>query len=79
MSGIEEVRARFSNEERRRWELDRITAELERTMVRAYASVRDMAKEKRTDLRTAAFALAIRRVGQAALSRRTVKEEISFD
>ena len=67
------------NIQRFSWELDRITAELERTMVRAYASVRDMAKEKRTDLRTAAFALAIRRVGQAAMSRRTVKEEISFD
>jgi glutamate dehydrogenase/leucine dehydrogenase len=67
------------NIQRFSWELDRITAELERTMVRACASVRDMAKEKRIDLRTAAFALVIRRVGQAALSRRTVKEEISFD
>jgi len=67
------------NIQRFRWELDRITAELEKTMVRAYASVRDMAQEKRTDLRTAAFALAIRRVGHAALSRRTVKEDISFD
>jgi glutamate dehydrogenase (NAD(P)+) len=62
-----------------RWELDRVTAELEKTMRRAYAGVRSVAKEKRLDLRTAAFVLAIRRVGQAALSRRVVREEISFD
>jgi glutamate dehydrogenase (NAD(P)+) len=62
-----------------RWELDRVTEELEKTMRRAYAGVRGVAKEKRLDLRTAAFVLAIRRVGQAALSRRVVREEISFD
>jgi hypothetical protein len=38
-----------------------------------------VAKEKSLDLRTAAFVLAIRRVGRAALSRRVVSEEITFD
>jgi len=59
-----------------RWELDKVNGELEKIMRRAYASVRDMAKEKDIDLRTAAFALAIRRVGKAALARRHVREEI---
>ncbi len=67
------------NIQRFQWELDRIVAELEKTMTRAYASVREVAKEKRTDLRTAAFVLGIRRVAKAALSRRTIREQISFD
>ncbi len=46
-----------------RWELDRITGELEKVMVRAYAAVRDVANEKSVDLRTAAFVLGVRRVG----------------
>ena len=62
-----------------RWELDRITAELEKTMTRAYAAVREAARDKRTDLRTGAFVLAIRRVGKAGLSRRTIRETIPLD
>ena len=61
-----------------RWDLERVIAELEKTMRLAYASVREVAAEKSTDLRTAAFALAIRRVGRAALARRGVREEIDF-
>jgi glutamate dehydrogenase (NAD(P)+) len=61
-----------------RWELDRVTTELERTMRRAYASVREVAREKKLDLRTAAFLLAVRRVGQAALSRRGTRESIDL-
>ncbi len=52
-----------------RWELDRINDELEKVMCKAYRSVCDVAGELKTDLRTAAFILAIRRVGQAALAR----------
>ena len=48
-------------------------------MRRAYASVREIAKEKKLDLRTAAFTLAIGRVGKAALSRRMTREEIKLD
>jgi len=61
-----------------RWELDRVNAELEKSMRRAYQSVREIAEAKKTDLRTAAFVLAIQRVGRAALSRRTVRETIDF-
>ena len=52
-----------------RWELDRINAELEKVMVKAYRAVCDTAKDHATDLRTGAFILAIRRVGDAALAR----------
>ena len=44
----------------------------------AYASVRDMAQEREVDLRTAAFVLAIQRVGRAALARHGTREEIDF-
>lgn len=61
-----------------RWELDRITNELAKIMRRAYASVREVANEKKIDMRTAAFILAIRRVGQAAFARRHVSEDIAL-
>jgi glutamate dehydrogenase (NAD(P)+) len=66
------------NIQQQRWELERVNAELEKSMRRAYASVRDVAREKRVDLRTAAFVLAIQRVGRAALSRRSVRETIDL-
>ena len=66
------------NVQRFRWELDRIIEELEKSMRRAYASVRDMAQEREVDLRTAAFVLAIQRVGRAALARHATREEIDF-
>jgi glutamate dehydrogenase (NAD(P)+) len=61
-----------------RWELERVNAELEKYMRRAYAGVREVAKQKKVDLRTAAFVLAIQRVGRAALSRRGVREQIDL-
>jgi glutamate dehydrogenase (NAD(P)+) len=61
-----------------RWELDRVNSELEKRMRTAYASVRDVAEAKRVDLRTAAFVLAIQRVGRAALARRSVRETIDL-
>ncbi len=61
-----------------RWELDRVIAELEKSMRRAYGSVRDIARERGVDLRTAAFVLGIQRVGRAALSRRGMRENIDF-
>ena len=62
-----------------RWELDRVTGELEKVMVRSYAAVRDVANEKSIDLRTAAFVLGVRRVGKAALARQPTRKEITFD
>ena len=61
-----------------RWELDRVVSELEKTMRKSYGAVRDVAKAKGVDLRTAAFVLAIQRVGKAALSRRSTREEIDL-
>jgi glutamate dehydrogenase (NAD(P)+) len=61
-----------------RWELERVNAELERRMRLAYEAVRIVAREKDTDLRTAAFVLAIQRVGRAAVSRRSLRESIDF-
>ncbi len=52
-----------------RWDEERINNELDKTMSKAYAAVRAMATEFDIDMRTAAFVLAIRRVGKAALSR----------
>ena len=58
------------------WELDRVNSELEKVMRRAYGSVRDVAKERKIDLRTAAFVLGLRRVGQSALARRHIEEDL---
>ena len=52
-----------------RWELDRVTEELSKTMRKAYKAVSEMAASKKVDFRTAAFVLAITRVGKAAVSR----------
>jgi glutamate dehydrogenase (NAD(P)+) len=61
-----------------RWELDQVRRELEKTMSRAYSDVRAMAKEHWTDMRTAAFALAIQRVGRAAISRGQIRRKIDI-
>ena len=60
------------NIQRFRWEHERINQELAKVMRRAYLSVAEIAREKQIDLRTAAFVLAIRRVGRAALARTPV-------
>lgn len=52
-----------------RWELDRVTEELSKTMRKAYAAVRDVAASRKIDFQTAAYVLAITRVGKAATSR----------
>jgi glutamate dehydrogenase (NAD(P)+) len=62
-----------------RWEIDRVVEELEKVMVRACTSVREVAKSRGVDLRTASFVLALQRVGRAALARRTIREQIDFD
>ena len=61
-----------------RWELERVRDELAKTMSRAYNEVLAMAKEHRTDMRTAAFGLAIQRVGRAALSRGQIRRDIEL-
>ena len=61
-----------------KWDEDRVNAELDKKMSRAYRSVREVANEKGIDMRTAAFVLAIQRVGRAALARIHVKTELPF-
>jgi glutamate dehydrogenase/leucine dehydrogenase len=58
------------------WEEERIIRELEKTMERAYADVVAAAKQKSVCLRAAAFFVGIRRVAQAATSRRALRSEI---
>jgi len=60
------------------WQKDRVDEELTRMMRKAYAAVRKVADEKSLDLRTAAFVLAIQRVGAAAKARVYIEEEIQL-
>ncbi len=61
-----------------RWDEERVNQELDKKMSRAYRSVRQVASEHGIDMRTAAFVLAIRRVGKAALARVHIKTELPF-
>jgi len=53
------------NVQKFKWELDRVEAELEKTVLAAYRAVRAQANRLDVDLRTAAFALAVERVARA--------------
>lgn len=48
-----------------RWDLDQVNAGLERKMIAAYRAVFDLARERNVNLRTAAYAIALRRVADA--------------
>jgi glutamate dehydrogenase (NAD(P)+) len=61
-----------------RWDEERVNAELDKKMSSAYSSVRGIATEFDVDMRTAAFVLAIRRVGKAALARVHIKTDLPF-
>ena len=60
------------------WDEQKVNAELDKRMSAAYQSVRAVATEHDIDLRTAAFVLAIRRVGRAALSRIHIETKLPF-
>ncbi|MBI2553111.1 MAG: glutamate dehydrogenase [Candidatus Rokubacteria bacterium] len=51
------------------WEEAKVTAELRRYMTDAYATISKVARERRVPLRTAAFIVAIGRVGRATVLR----------
>ena len=61
-----------------RWDEERVNQELDKKMSKAYRSVREVANEHGIDMRTAAFVLAIKRVGKAALARQHIKTELPF-
>ena len=49
------------------WNLDRVRQELDRVLSKAFESVWNVARERDVSLRTAAYILAIERVGKAML------------
>ncbi|WP_426736303.1 Glu/Leu/Phe/Val family dehydrogenase [Myxococcus faecalis] len=51
------------------WEEDRVNAELEKTMKEAYERVAQIARSRKVSMRTAAYILAIGRVGKATVLR----------
>jgi glutamate dehydrogenase (NAD(P)+) len=53
------------NLQQMRWELDEIHAQLDRRMIAAYREVHDVAVKRGVPLRTAAYAIALRRVAEA--------------
>lgn len=61
-----------------RWDEEQVNLELDKKMSKAYRSVREVATQHDIDMRTAAFVLAIRRVGKAALSRVHIKTKLPF-
>lgn len=61
-----------------KWDEERVNQELDKIMSKAYRSVREEATQHGIDMRTAAFVLAIRRVGRAALARVHVKTQLPF-
>jgi len=52
-----------------RWDYERVIAELEKTMKRAYEDVSELAKRHEVDLRTASFMLGVHRVREASSAR----------
>jgi glutamate dehydrogenase (NAD(P)+) len=61
-----------------KWDEERVNMELDKKMSKAYRSVREVAAGNDIDMRTAAFVLAIQRVGRAALARVHIKTELPF-
>jgi glutamate dehydrogenase/leucine dehydrogenase len=53
------------NLQQMRWPLEQVRSALETRMVSAYGEVRDLAREREVSMRTAAYAIALRRVADA--------------
>ena len=59
--------------------MQRVNDELSKVMRKAYHAVRQVSKDRNIDMRTAAFVLAIQRVGKAALARIQVNTKVPFE
>ena len=59
-----------------RWDRERVNQELQKIMTRSTNDVLVAAKQYNTDLRTAAFVIAIKRVGKASAARVHIREGI---
>ena len=62
-----------------RWDVQRVNNELSKVMRKAYQAVRQVSKDRNIDMRTAAFVLAIQRVGKAALARIQINTKVPFE
>ena len=60
-----------------RWDRERVNQELHKVMTRSTNDVIEAAARYQTDLRTAAFVLAIKRVGKASAARVHIRENIA--
>ena len=60
-----------------RWDRERVNQELHKIMTRSTRDVIKASKRYQTDFRTAAFVLAIKRVGKAAVARVHIRERIA--
>jgi glutamate dehydrogenase (NAD(P)+) len=61
----------LQNKRSERWELEEVEEKLEKRMKRAYQNVREMAEERKIDMRTAAYGVALSRL-EAAYSERGI-------
>lgn len=64
------------NIQRFNWTRERVNEELAKKMREAYQAVAGVAAGRDVDLRTAAFVLAIERVGKAAMARFPIREDV---
>jgi glutamate dehydrogenase (NAD(P)+) len=64
------------NIQRFNWTRERVNEELAKKMREAYQAVAAVAAGRDVDLRTAAFVLAIERVGKAAMARFPIREDV---
>ena len=62
-----------------RWDVQRVNDELSKVIRKAYQAVRQVSKDRNIDMRTAAFVLAIQRVGKAALARIQINTKVPFE
>jgi len=60
------------------WTLERVRDELAGYLQRAYQNVHDRMDEYNCDMRTAALVLGMSRVGRAALTRNTIREDVQL-
>jgi glutamate dehydrogenase/leucine dehydrogenase len=59
----------LQNKRSERWDLEEVESRLERRMKRTYGHVRDCAKERKLDWRTASYAIALERIQNSYLER----------
>ena len=59
----------LQNKRSERWDLEEVETRLEKRMKRTYGMVRDLANERKTDYRTAAYMIALDRIAKAYAER----------